>query len=77
MLPNSEPNAPATELKLNAPAKEKAMKSAKAKKMPPNLEPDAPVTEPTHDDASTSGQPSTDVVMWQGKPLPVCEKSGQ
>jgi hypothetical protein len=68
---------PAKKLKSNAPAKGKATKSAKAKKMPPNSEPDVPATEPTHDDASTSGQPSTDVVMWQGKPLPVREKSGR
>jgi len=32
---------------------------------------------PTHDDASTSGQPSAGVVMWQGKPIPVREQSSR
>ena len=61
----------------NAPTKEKATKSAKAKKVPPNSGPNAPATEPTHDDASTSGQPSAGVVMWQGKPIPVREQSSR
>jgi hypothetical protein len=45
--------------------------------VPPNSGPNAPATEPTHDDASTSGQPSAGVVMWQGKPIPVREQSSR
>ena len=48
---------PTKKLKSNAPKKEKAAKSTK--KMPDNSKPNAPATEPTHDDASTSVQPGS------------------